>query len=115
MYLCCSADQTITVEGVSSGEWKNNAFVEYIVQEPTIRIKGPVLIADLGKNAITSLDVSKCPSLYYLHLNSCKLSTLDLTHNPNLADLGCQGNNLTELDLSANTKLTKLFCFNNKL
>ena len=64
---------------------------------------------------VTSLDVSKCPTLIYLYWDYCQLTSLDVSKCPNLIELNCGSNQLTSLDVSKNTALTELSCFSNQL
>lgn len=69
----------------------------------------------LYMNPVRSLDVSKCPDLYYLDCCYCELDDLDVTHNAKLESLLCYGNNLSTLDVRKNPLLYELSARNNKL
>lgn len=69
----------------------------------------------LYMNPIRSLDVSKCPDLYYLDCCYCELDELDVTNNAALESLECYGNYLTALDVSKNPYLLNLSARNNRL
>lgn len=69
----------------------------------------------LYMNPIRSLDISKCPDLYYLDCCYCELDHLDVTNNTELESLLCYGNHLTTLDIRNNSLLYELNARNNKL
>lgn len=69
----------------------------------------------LYMNPVRSLDVSKCPDLYYLDCSYCELDELNVTHNAKLESLLCFGNNLSTLDVRENPLLYELNARNNKL
>ena len=64
---------------------------------------------------VTSLDVSKCPTLIYLYWDNCQLSSLDISKCPNLIELECSFNQLTSLDISKCLYLIELVCAYNQL
>ena len=76
-----------------------------------------VNITGLGcsKQYLTSLDVSKCPTLEGLFCSENFLTSLDVSKNTVLTMLSCGGNQLTSLDVSKNTALKELNCYNNQL
>ena len=74
-------------------------------------------------NNLTSFDLSRCPSLKYLHCSGCEangvklneLLALDLSNHTSLEGLHCSNNGLSSLDLSNLTSLKELDCSNNGL
>ena len=68
-----------------------------------------------GVRGLSSLDVSKLPTLMYLDVKNNKFTSLDLSHNLQLAQLNVNGNAITSLDLRANANLRELDASRNKL
>jgi len=64
---------------------------------------------------VTSIDLSKCPELNYLHCGSNKLTSLDVSKCPKLTELSCRYNEITSLDISKCPDLTTLYCNDNQL
>ena len=64
---------------------------------------------------LSTLDLSKNTALEELECNSCQLTSLDLSKNTALKQLECKSNQLTTLDLSKNTALESLSCKGNQL
>lgn len=62
---------------------------------------------------LTALDVSNCTQLNTLNCQSNALTTLDVSNCTQLINLYCWGNALSSLDLSYNLLLEELLCYNN--
>ena len=65
--------------------------------------------------SLTTLDVSRMPTLEYLNCNDMQLSYLDVSKNTKLTFLYCWGNRLSKLDVSNNIALVALVCSENSL
>ena len=82
----------------------------------TITITGDnirgIVCADMQ---LTSLDVSKCPTLNILDCSRNKLTSIDLSKNTSLVHLTCTHNQLTALDLSKITWIGHIRCSYNQL
>lgn len=72
-------------------------------------------ILSCANNALSSLDFSNNPNLYYLVCDNNLLTSLDVTNNPSLLALYCGDNQLIELDVSNNLSLYELECYENSL
>ncbi len=70
---------------------------------------------DLGRNALTAIDVSKNSALTSLELSLTQLIALDVSQNTVLTYLDLNDNNLIDINVSKNTALTNLKIRNNKL
>ncbi|MDR1015737.1 MAG: InlB B-repeat-containing protein [Coriobacteriales bacterium] len=82
----------------------------------------PVVYVGLGGGTspstmhnLTSLNVSACADLVYLHCSNNKLTTLDVSKNAKLAYLDCSFNALATLNAGTSTTLAYLDCSHNKL
>lgn len=71
-------------------------------------------LLSIGKNPISTLDVSSLKSLTGLYADECGLTQVHLD-NPILWDLGLQSNSLTSIDLSGVPMTDQLWLSNNKL
>lgn len=78
-------------------------------------IKGDVIDLDCSENLLTTLDVTKCPTLTVFTCSQNRLTSLDVTQNALLSDLDCSENQLTTLDVSKNGNLRSLLCNHNQL
>lgn len=72
-------------------------------------------VLSCANNALSSLDFSNNPNLYYLVCDNNLLTSLDVTNNPALLALYCGDNQLIELDVSNNLSLYELECYENSL
>lgn len=72
-------------------------------------------VLSCANNALSSLDFSNNPNLYYLVCDNNLLTSLDVTNNPSLLALYCGDNQLIELDVSNNLSLYELECYENSL
>ena len=54
-------------------------------------------------------------NITHLYCGNNRITTLDVSKNPTLTELGCYENQITHLDVSKNTELTKLECWSNYL
>lgn len=88
---------------------------EYPLGAQTITIYGKVIELRCNENRLKVLDVSKNPSLQYLHCYGNQLTSLNVSNNTELMGLVCSDNLLSTLDVSKNTNLGGLLCFNNQL
>ncbi len=88
---------------------------EYPLGAQTITIYGKVIELRCNENRLKVLDVSKNPSLQYLHCYGNQLTSLNVSNNTELMGLVCSDNLLSTLDVSKNTNLGELLCFNNQL
>lgn len=79
----------------------------------TITIKGKIKELDCYDNNLTSLDVSKCPSLTELFCEENNLTSLNISGCKALTYLVCDHNKLASLDISTNKALTHLRCYGN--
>lgn len=95
--------EDIEFEGLQEGYQKG--WQSYHLTEQTVKIKGKVTLLDCSISNLTSLDVTKAPSLLDLNCSSNQLTTLDLSQNVNLTDLDIFHNQLTQIDLSQNINL----------
>lgn len=68
-----------------------------------------------GYNQLTSLDISKNTQLQRLSCGSNSISSLDVSSNPELVSLSCSGNQLSEIDVIKLSKLEQLSCNSNQL
>ncbi|TDQ24031.1 choice-of-anchor D domain-containing protein [Tenacibaculum caenipelagi] len=69
----------------------------------------------VGKNQLTSLDLSQNVALTKLYCFENQLTGLDISQNVALMILGCYDNQLTSLDVSKNVALIGLHCSNNQI
>ena len=72
-------------------------------------------VLSCANNALSSLDFSNNPNLYYLVCDNNLLTSLDVTSNSSLLALYCGDNQLIELDVSNNLSLYELECYENSL
>ena len=82
---------------------------EIVISEGDIRVLG------CARNSLTSLDVSKYPTLEMLNCHANQLTSLDVSNNTALRELGCGMNQLTSLNVSNNRVLKVLECVDNQL
>lgn len=77
-----------------------------------ITIKGDVKLTylDVDCDTVTSLDVSKCPTLIHLDCNDNELKSLDVSKCTELVKLVCYSNYLTLLNVTGCIKLRHLVC-----
>ena len=66
-------------------------------------------------NAVTDIDVSRCPELAYLQFDDNRMTSIDLSHNPNITELTCAYNGLESMTFSKDCILTNLVCNDNML
>lgn len=107
-----------TVEGLQFLETKEvygEIFHLYKVLQPDIKIKGDVISLHCNYFDLTSLDLSKAPSLQVLSCNANQFMTLNTSNNPELKELHCMEGALESLDLSNNRNLEILNCSTNSL
>lgn len=110
--LIIETNEDFSVEGaVFVGE---NSY-KVTASDGKISIKGDVINMDCSDAKLTSLNVSRCPTLQKLSCNGNKLTALELLNNTELVELYCYDNKLNSLDISNNAKLTKFWCQNNEL
>ena len=64
---------------------------------------------------LATINLSGCPKLKKLNLDTNKLTSINLSSNTALTTLSLYQNELTSLDLSANTSLRSLSCSNNHI
>ena len=67
------------------------------------------------ENLISEIDVSVCPSLYFLEIGENALTELDVSHNPNLNYISFGENEVSEIDISNCPDLEYLYCINNDI
>ncbi|MBO4334400.1 MAG: hypothetical protein J5846_01005 [Desulfovibrio sp.] len=89
--------------------WSNNLSTIDVSKNPTLEI------LRCNGNELSALDLSKNKALKVLACDQNKLKTLDLSGLPDLRALACRYNELTALDLSHNAALTELDCWGNEL
>ena len=68
-----------------------------------------------GNPLLTSLDISKFPSLHYLKVNGSGLTSLDVSQNENMTELYCSSNALTDLNVDNCPRLKIFDCSGNNL
>lgn len=107
-----SKDEKIVLEGLE-GEFKN--LQTYILTSQTVKVKGKVKKFVNMKKSITSIDVTKMPSLKILYVGYNKIGSIDLSNCPNLEELNIGSNNLTTIDISHNTKMIFLDVSDNNI
>jgi Leucine-rich repeat (LRR) protein len=109
--------ETMTGEGgliiLTSPDYGDTS--DYTVSITTEGADCRLTMLDVSDIEISSLDLSRAPSLTVLSCRYNQLQTLDVSKNMLLTDLECSNNQLQTLDFSANTKLTDLRCSNNQL
>lgn len=71
------------------------------------------ILAD--RNKLEHLDVSMCDSLYYLDLESNRISSINLDRNKLIITLSLNNNNLESIDLSKNLALKNISLRSNKV
>ncbi|MCL2290330.1 MAG: T9SS type A sorting domain-containing protein [Bacteroidetes bacterium] len=107
---------TVTVIGRSAGS-VFQSFRCPDAQISTLDVSKAPSLTDLycNNNQISTLDVSNNTALRFLYCNNNQLSNLDISNNKALAYLDCNNNQLSSLDISNNTALIRLVCSNNQL
>lgn len=126
------AESDITITGVNEPAHKD--YGVYTIKSQTVVIEGSVTFFACNGQAITSIDLTQCPTLTELQLSGNLFTKLDLSQNknlkkamfyqgkheqlilgelPNLTELVCHANALTKLDLRGVKKLIKLWCYQN--
>lgn len=76
----------------------------------TLYLAGDALeFLNAAENELTTIDLSQCPNLKDVILESNALTILDFSNNPALRGISASGNPLTAVDLSKNTKLEEIF------
>ena len=70
---------------------------------------------DAVKGNLSAFEISDCPELMELHLNSNKIASVKLTNLPKLMRLNLYDNKLTALDVSKLPFLMWLFVYDNQL
>ena len=68
-----------------------------------------------SSNELTTLDVTKCPSLISLWCEANQLKKLDVSKNPGLEVIDCSENRLTSLDITNLTALERIDCGENQI
>lgn len=90
-------------------------FGEYVISSQKITIHGPVKTFTCRSSGISSIDLSRAPSLRTLFCHHNQIKKLDLSHNTLLDTLDCEGNWISDIDLSSLSALTFLNVTYNKL
>jgi len=80
-----------------------------------ITIYGYIFDLGVGRNELTSLDVSNMPQLRLFSCFYNNLTSLDISKNKNLIWLSISNNQISTLDITNNTKLSFVDSNNNKL
>lgn len=80
-----------------------------------ITIYGDVSFFMCALNNLTSLDVSKCPSLTSLFCDQNELHELDVRKNTKLKKFYCNSNQIAELHMEPCPDLVEFYCFDNNL
>ncbi|GAD05630.1 hypothetical protein PORCRE_1335 [Porphyromonas crevioricanis JCM 15906] len=106
------ANGAFSVEGATLVEGK-----EYTIADANgkIILKGDITFLDCGSSMLTSLDVTKAPSLSELDCEENQLTSLDVTKNLLLSELHCEENRISSLDVTKNVNLTDLNCSANQI
>lgn len=95
------------------GDFINNAFVKYVVENQEFSIQGDIYRIDCIDNGLTELDLSDCHSLESIYCGRNKLKSLKLNNLRSLIEVLCFENQITTLDLSGNPRFEYLNCTNN--
>ncbi|MDR1680524.1 MAG: hypothetical protein LBS12_01905 [Prevotellaceae bacterium] len=95
--------------------WKNHFYTDGLPAHTVTAQARTVTSLQCGKEKLTALDVTQCPSLTTLVCSDNQLTALDVTQCSALTYLHCTGNQLTALDVTNNTALTNLQCYYNQL
>lgn len=103
-----------TIAG-ATGNFINEQFSNFTVEDPTITIEGNLIRLGCGGNKITSITLSNTDKLVLLGCNKNKIKTLDISEAPKLEQISCSGNLLQELDFSVTPKINKIYCYGNKI
>lgn len=109
-----TSDNKLEIEGLA-GVWENGKQVEYIVESPTIVLKGNISKINCQSCKLSSLDFINCPELTSLRCSWNDLKKLNVAFLPQLEELRCSWNKLAALDLSANKALKILYCSKNQI
>ena len=117
-YYSNSNVYTVSINALSN-ECKFTHFYSWEEQYPfnTLNVTNApsLIVIEIYKQNLTSLDVSKNTALQTLKLGNNQLTNLDVSKNIALIELECDENQLFTLNVSKNTKLTNLFCQDNSL
>ena len=98
------------------GTLKTNATrVTGVTASQDLTIYGKIAVLECSYNQLTSLDVTKMPTLTHLISRKNFIRNIDLSGNPNLKVICIQDSPLEELDLSDNPKVDSLIVTNNKM
>ena len=116
----------VSVIGEADDEYGENTYEDYYKIKAkhtytdnrlnhTVTVRGRIKTFNVCENEVTSIDVTKCPTLIELYCFENWITTLDVSKNTALEKLNCYDNLLTSLDVSKNTVLEYLDCEDNQL